>query len=150
MRWAWILVAVLAGALAAAYVAAEARRQRREFDQARAEIDRGEFATALWRLESLATSRPRWAGGDAGALEYWVGRCRWRVGGREAALSACARVPEGGEYGARAAAFAARGLLEQGRWRAAEERLERALARGGPGPVEVREQLDQVYRLQAR
>ena len=59
-------------------------------------------------------------------------------------------MPEGGEFGPLSAAFAAEGQLKRGHWRAAEERLERALARGGPGLNEVRNKLDQLYRWQAR
>ena len=153
MKRVWIRLAVLVGALATlavATVAAQAWWQRHELGLARAEIERGEFVPALRRLESLAATRPRWAGGDEGALDYWLGNCRWGVGRRDEALAAFARVPEGGEYGTLSAAFAAEGLLKQGRWRAAEERLERALARGGPGLNEVRNRLDQLYRMQAR
>ncbi|MHB1562298.1 MAG: tetratricopeptide repeat protein, partial [Isosphaeraceae bacterium] len=150
MRSAWIMIMVLVGALAVALVAAESWRRRRELDLARAQIDRGEFLAALGRLESLAAARPRWPAGGDGAIDYWLGECCWRTGRREAALAAFLQVPEEGDYGTRAAARAARGLLDRGRWREAEERLERALSRGGPGLDEVRTELDQLYRMQGR
>ncbi len=136
--------------LAVATVAAQAWWQRHELGLARAEIERGDFVSALSRLETLAAARPRWAGADQGALDYWLGSCHWGVGRRDEALAAFARVPEGGEFGPLSAAFAAEGQLKQGHWRAAEERLERALNRGGPGLNEVRNKLDQLYRWQAR
>jgi tetratricopeptide (TPR) repeat protein len=149
MRWWWVGLVVLVGAMAVAYATVQASHQRRDLDLARAEIARGQFAAALLRLEPLAASQPRWAGGGD-EIDYWLGQCRWRTGRREAALEALGRVSEGGEYGRRAAMMVALALLEKGRWRAAEERLERALMRGGPGLAEVRGQLDQVYRMQAR
>jgi tetratricopeptide (TPR) repeat protein len=148
-----VRVGAASGALALAAVAGVAAQtwwQQHELRLARTEINRGEFAPALGRLESLAASRPVWAWGDDGALYYWLGQCRWQAGRRDQALSAFARVPEGSAYGARAAALAAQGLLKEGRWRAAEERLERALAPGAPGQNDVRDRLDQLYRMEAR
>src|SRR5262245_29261138 len=134
MNRAWIRVGVLGGALAVAMIATPAWWHRHELRLARSEIDRGEYPSALRRLESLAASRFGWAGVGGGALDYWLGVCRWRVGRRAEALTVFARVPQGGEYGTLAAGYAAEGLLDQGRWRAAEERLEQAMARGGrPG-----------------
>jgi predicted Zn-dependent protease len=124
--------------------------QRREFHVARAEIERGEFMSALGRLESLAAWRPPWTRADGGALDYWLGHCRWRAGRRQAAMEAFLRVPEGQKYGSLAAVMTARSLLDQGRWRAAEEKLEHTLGGGGPGLDDVRDQLDQLYRMQAR
>jgi enediyne biosynthesis protein E4 len=153
MKRVWTRLGILVGApatLAVTAVVALACWQRHELGLARAEIERGEFVPALRRLESLSAMRPTWAAGDDGELNYWLGNSRWGLGRRDEALAAFARVPEGGEYGARCAAFAAEGLLKEGRWRAAEERLERALARGGPGLNDVRDRLDQLYRMQAR
>ncbi len=153
MKRTWMRLGVPAGllaSLAVATVVAQSWWQRHELGLARAEIERREFVPALRRLESLSASRSRWAGGDESELNYWLGKCRWGVGRRDEALATFARVPEEGEYGTLSAAFAAEALLKQGRWRAAEERLERALAQGGPGLNEVRDRLDQLYRQQAR
>jgi tetratricopeptide (TPR) repeat protein len=136
--------------LAAAACVAQAWWQRRELGLARAEIARLEFVPALRRLESLASFRSRLARADEGELNYWLAQCRWGLGRRDEALATFARVPEAGEYGTLAAAFAAQSLLKQGHWRAAEERLERALARGGPGLKDVRDRLDQLYRMEGR
>jgi tetratricopeptide (TPR) repeat protein len=154
MRGAWIRAGVLVGglgaALAMAALAAQAWRQRQEFDRARAEIARGDFPAALLRLDSLSESHPRWVGRDDGTLDYWLGRCRWQLGRRDLALAAFGRVPPDGKYGALVAAFVARGLLAKGMWRAAEERLERALVGGGRPVDEARDELEQIYRMQAR
>jgi tetratricopeptide (TPR) repeat protein len=124
---------MLVGTLAVAGAATLAWRHRRvlELEQARAEIDRGAYVSALGRLESLAALRLTWMDGGPGELDYLLGTCRWRSGRRDDALAAFARVPEGSRYGTSAAAMTATGLLEKGHWRAAEERLERAL---GPAP----------------
>jgi tetratricopeptide (TPR) repeat protein len=150
MNGVWVRVGLLGGALVVAALAAQAFWQRYQFRLARSAIDRGEYAAALDRLESLAASRYGWIGSDDGALLYWLGQCRLRAGRRAEALLVFDRVPDRGEYGARAAAAAAEGLLGQGRWRAAEERLERALAAGPPGLEDVCYRLDQLYRMQAR
>jgi tetratricopeptide (TPR) repeat protein len=150
MNRVWIRIGLCGAALAVAAVAAQACWRRYQLKLARHAIDRGEYAAALERLESLAATRPGLIGGDDGALDYWLGECRLRAGRRAEALAVFNRVPEGGEYGTRAAAFAAEGLLSQGHWRAAEDRLERALAQGGLGLDDARNRLDQLYRMQGR
>jgi tetratricopeptide (TPR) repeat protein len=150
MSRVWVRIGLVTGVLVVASAAAQAWWQRHQFTMARSAIDRGEYAAALERLESLASSRIGWIGSDDGALDYWLGQCRWRTGRRAEALVVFNRVPAGGEYGARAAVLAAEALLGEGRWRAAEERLERAMGGAGPGLEDVRSRLDQVYRMQCR
>ncbi len=150
MRNTRIRIALVAGALTVSAVTAESWRQRHELGLARAEIERGEYVAALGRLESLEATRVVPAGGGEGEFAYWLGVCRWRAGRRDAALAVLARVPEASEYGTRTASMMAVGLLEKGHWRAAEERLERALAHNEPGLDAIRGQLDQLYRMQAR
>ena len=85
MKRRWIRLAVLAGVLAmlaVVTVAAQAWWERHELGLARAEIERGDFVSALSRLETLAATRPRWAGADQGELDYWLGSCHWGVGRR--------------------------------------------------------------------
>jgi enediyne biosynthesis protein E4 len=153
MKRACLRLGMIAGvlvSLAVATVGAQSWWHRHEIGLARAEIERREFLPALRRLESLAASRSKWVSGDEGELNYWLGKCRWAVGRRDEALATFACVPEAGDYGTLSAAFAAEALLKQGHWRAAEERLERALSRGGPGLKDVRDELEQLYRREAR
>jgi tetratricopeptide (TPR) repeat protein len=150
MRRTGIRIVALAGAVTVSAVAAQSWRQRHELGLARAELERGEYLTALGRLEFLESTRVPWTGGRKDELAYWLGVCRWRAGRRKEALAALARVPDGADYGTRTAAMMAVGLLEQGHWRAAERRLERALAREATDLDTIRGQLEQLYRMQVR
>src|SRR4051812_21613846 len=131
-RRRWRRLGLLLGSLGAAWalvVGVQAVRARVEFQMARAEIARGRLEPARRRLAALASARPGVLGG---AAEYWLGVCEASLDHPDAALRAFARVPEGFPYDTNGAYLEARANLARGHLHAAERRLERTLARGGP------------------
>ncbi|MGE3820466.1 MAG: FG-GAP-like repeat-containing protein [Isosphaeraceae bacterium] len=142
------MVAILALAVVAAGL--RAWRHDAAFRLAKADLEARRFREALPALEALDASRPVWVFDAPGAFEFALGHARWMANRREAAIKALARVPEDSPNATRADVLLAEFDLERGRWRAAEDRLVRALARGGEGLLDVRSQLDKLYRMQVR
>ena len=64
--------------------------------------------------------------------------------------AAFARLPEGFVFDPVGAYHEAKANLSQGRLRAAERRLEEALARGGPGLDRIRDLLSEIYQIEVR
>jgi hypothetical protein len=150
MRRRWRRLGLLAGLLAATWalvVVVEAVRARVEFQSARAEIARGRLEPARRRLAALAAARPGVLGG---AVEYCLGVCEATLGHPDAALRAFARVPDDFAFDAHGAYLEARANLAYGRLRAAERRLERALARDGPDLGPARALLRHIYEIEVR
>jgi tetratricopeptide (TPR) repeat protein len=150
MRRRWRRLGLLAGLLAAAWalsVGVGAVRARVEFHSARADIARGRLEPARRRLAALAAARPGTLGG---AVDYWLGVCEATLGHPDAALRAFARVPDDFAFDAHGAYLEAKANLAHGRLRAAERRLERALARGGPDLGPVRDLLRHIYEIEVR
>jgi tetratricopeptide (TPR) repeat protein len=141
------LLAALLALGAAALAGADAWWVRAEYGRARADLKRGRVEPALRRLSALAAARP---GALGGAVDYWLGLCESSRGHPEAALRAFGRVPEGFPFDSRGAVAEAGANLQRGRLRAAERRLEQALARGGPELAPVRALLVRVYQIEVR
>jgi tetratricopeptide (TPR) repeat protein len=147
-RWYWL------GALAAALALAWAlragfddRRIRSELAVARSDIEHGRLEPARGRLAKLAASRP---GALGGAVDYWLGVSESAVGRSEAALRAFDRVPESFAFDTRGSCLEAQANLERGRLRAAERRLEKAIAWEGPDRERTRTLLIRVYQIEIR
>ena len=99
------------------------------------------------RLAALAATGP---GRMGGAVEYWLGVCEASLDHPDAALRAFARVPDGFPFDANGACLEARANLAHGHLRAAERRLERMLARGGPDLGPTRTLLRHIYEIEVR
>ena len=96
---------------------------------------------------------PRWRPGPGlqeVAADYWLGVCEALGGRPDAALRAFARLPEDFAFDAVGAYLEAKSNLSQGRLHAAERRLEKTLARGGPALDQVRDLLNEIYQIEVR
>ena len=110
------------------------------------EISHGRLEAAHQRLAALA-GRPGVLGG---AADYWLGVCEALRGRSDSALLAFGRLPAGYPFDCVGAYLEAKANLSQGKLHAAEQRLEQALAAGGPGLDQVRDLLSQIYQIEVR
>ena len=150
MRRRWFWLGALAPALALAWALRagfEDRRIRTELAVARSDIEHGRLEPARGRLAKLAASRP---GALGGAVDYWLGVSESAVGRSEAALRAFDRVPESFPFDIRGSCLEAQANLERGRLRAAERRLDKAIAWEGPDREQARALLIRVYQIELR
>jgi hypothetical protein len=112
---------------------------------ARADLEAGRDAEAVARLAPIAARRP-----DLGDVAYWLGAASWSAGDRDAAAASFRRVPAEDPMTRQAALALGRLEMETGRFRPAEEALERAVAGGGPIADQAREALGRLYDLSSR
>jgi tetratricopeptide (TPR) repeat protein len=150
MRRRWRRLGLLIGLVFASWAlvsGAQAVRARVEFHRARGDIALGRLELARRRLASLAAARP---GVLDGAVDYWLGVCEANLGRLDEALRAFARVPAGFVFDAQGACLEARANLAHGRLRAAEQRLEQALAGGGTDLGQVRALLRHIEEMEVR
>jgi tetratricopeptide (TPR) repeat protein len=113
---------------------------------AQQEIGRGQLGSAQRRLADLA-ARP---GALEGAADYWLGVCEALSGHPDAALRAFARLPEAYAFDPVGAYHEAKANLTQGKLHAAERRLEKVLAHGGPDLDRIRDLLSHIYQIEVR
>ncbi len=145
--WRWLgITTVLLGLGWVLFTRLAAWNDLGQLRLAQQEIARGQLAAAHRRLAALA-ARP---GALDGSADYWLGICEALSGRPDAALRAFARLPEGFVFEAVGAYHEAKAHLSQGRLRAAERRLEEALARGGPGLDRIRDLLSEIYQIEVR
>ncbi len=117
-----------------------------ELRLAQQEITRGQLGAAHRRLTALS-ARP---GALGGAADYWLAVCEALSNRPDAALRAFARLPTEYPFEPVGAYHEAKANLTQGKLGPAERRLERALARGGPGLDQVRDLLGHIYQIEVR
>jgi tetratricopeptide (TPR) repeat protein len=149
MRRRWKRLGIVAGLLALGWVLfaqLDTWRTRGELRLAQQEIEHGRLEAARRRLTALAAR----SGALGGAAHYLLGVCEALGGRPDAALRAFARLPEGYAFDAVGAYHEAKANLSQGRLRAAERRLEWALAQDGPGRDRVRDLLSHIYQIEVR
>ncbi|MFO0951926.1 MAG: FG-GAP-like repeat-containing protein [Isosphaeraceae bacterium] len=150
-RWKRVVGSVVALVVASvAVTAARSWTYRNAFLRALAEADAGNNEAAAGHLAPLVDRPPMWDPVEPGRAPFLLGVCRWRLGRRDEALEAFARVPGSSPFGPDAAAYLAEGDLDRGRWRAAEDRLERAFRASAKPSTTLLAALERVYRMQAR
>ncbi len=123
------------------------RTIRGEVEHARAEMAAGDVGAARGRLVTLSREHP---GALGGTVDYLLAICEARGGRPDEALARFARLPAGYAFTPEGAWAEARCLLDRGRIRRAEERLERSLRGGGADLEPVVSLLIHVYEIQAR
>ena len=150
-RWA-VGIGLIAGltACGAAWVLLsrhEARVFRDGMARARVELESGYPATAVERLRALAARYPR-----EPEVSFRLGVCEQALGRTAAALAAWEQVPEGSEWYPKAAEVRATALTNTGRYRPAEDVIERALprARVPADALRLRRVLSRLYRFEGR
>ncbi len=149
-RRRWSRLVLLVGAVGLAWgllAAVQAWWIRHQVARARAEIAAVQIGPARERLSALATAHP---GALGGTVDYLLGISEAMAGRNDAALAAFRRLPAAFEFDPDGAALEARANLEFGRLHAAESRLERCWAGGGPGRDRLIPWLIHVYERQVR
>ncbi|MDG3004798.1 FG-GAP-like repeat-containing protein [Paludisphaera mucosa] len=112
---------------------------------AREELQSGRPAEARARLAPLAAGRP-----GRGDLAYWLGVASWGAGDREAAAASLRRVADADPLAREAALALGRVEIEAGRYRPAEEALDRAARGGGTIADQAGDVLGRLYALTGR
>lgn len=148
-RWRNRLALAVGGltALWGLWIGVRAWTIRQEIERARAEMAAGRNGAARVRLVALSRKHP---GSLGGMVDYLLAICDARGGRTDEALARFARLPAGYAFTPEGANAEARCLLDRGRIRRAEERLECSLRLGGAEVEQVVPLLIHVYEIQAR
>jgi enediyne biosynthesis protein E4 len=149
-RRLWLALLLLLGtALATGYVAVrviEARRFRAGLEHAKKEMAAGRYHTARKSLLELRASKS----GD-GEVEYQLGFCELRRGGREAAVAAWEQVPPSSPFASRTAVQLAMVSMDAGNFTGAEEILLAARRREtGADSLGLLKTLGYLYQIEGR
>ncbi|QDV38941.1 FG-GAP-like repeat-containing protein [Tautonia plasticadhaerens] len=145
LRVAVVAVALCAPVALCLLWAARQESARRQLDEARSALGRGDLARAHALLGPLASR-----GVGRGEASYLLGVCEMQRGDLDAALEALRRVPEDSPSSGDAATRGGAVALERGAFELGERMLRDALGRPGDHEAEALELLGRILRFQDR